>query len=148
MTDWIKHTTDTCPVDPDTVVEVQIRSVGGVPYPSTAGWVPWHTVDKYRLLTPEAAAKLTFAKPPEPEVTFKNPLFKDLEPLLEIERHQPPLPAQHLGDPFDDLSRLITLRLECLKLAGKAIHVSDPDDWTEFADTLLHYVLNGSVDKA
>jgi hypothetical protein len=43
---------------------------------------------------------------------------------------------------------LITLRLECLKLAGKAIHVSDPDDWTEFADALLHYVLNGSVDKA
>jgi hypothetical protein len=37
----------------------------------------------------------------------------------------------------------VALRLECLKLAGKAIHVSDPDDFTEFADTLFHYVLNG-----
>ena len=47
----------------------------------------------------------------------------------------------------------VALRLECLKLAmdlasQKTARVSDTDDLKRLADILLHYVLNGSVDKA
>jgi hypothetical protein len=78
MTDWIEHTTDTCPVDPETVVEVRLR--GGYVRPADkAGDMDWgsfwvasfrpplgspvlHPLDvtHYRIITP--------AKPPEPEM--------------------------------------------------------------------------------
>jgi hypothetical protein len=110
--DWIEHTGDTCPVDPETVVFVRYGS--GLVEKDRANGFPWWMrnpagITHYRIITP--------AKPPEPEMTNPEPDF-------------------------------IALRLECLKLAFEAVHVSHPDDWTEFADTLLHYVLNGSVDKA
>jgi hypothetical protein len=126
--DWIEHTTDTCPVDPETVVEARFKG-GRVPQINPAGSLIWlrnHStpIFCYRIITPAKPAWLDDpdpgadpAKPPEPEMTNPEPDF-------------------------------IALRLECLKLAFEAVHVSHPDDWTEFADTLLHYVLNGSVDKA
>lgn len=61
-----------------------------------------------------------------PEVTFKYPLLEDPEP----EMTEPDL---------------ITLRLECLKLA---LQESSGTDYQRTADIFLHYVLNGSVDKA
>ena len=109
MTDWIEHTGDTCPVDPETVVEVRIAGFLHPFAPEKAHWMRWENITHYRIVTP--------AKPPEPEMTKPEP-------------------------------DLIALRLECLKLAFEAVHVSHPDDWTKFADDLLHYVLNGSVDKA
>jgi len=129
MTDWIEHTGDTCPVDPETVVEVHYRNgLTDTVKGSERRWTdaleittclpsPWN-ITHYRIITP--------AKPPEP--------------VHEMKFYDPP-PAKPEPD-------LIALRLECLKLAFEAVHVSHPDDWTEFADTLLHYVLNGSVDKA
>jgi hypothetical protein len=59
-------------------------------------------------------------------VTFKYPLLEDPEP----EMTEPDL---------------ITLRLECLKLA---LQESSGTDYQRTADIFLHYVLNGSVDKA
>jgi hypothetical protein len=47
---------------------------------------------------------------------------------------------------------LITLRLECLKLAVRARETVKwgkiPPSVNDLADSFLHYVLNGSVDKA
>jgi hypothetical protein len=117
MTDWIEHTTDTCPVDPETVVEVRYGS-GLVEKDRANGFLWWMRnpagIKHYRVITP--------AKPPEPEM------------------------------PEPDL---ITLRLECLKLAvqswGEAAKLgagSTVYDWELTADRFLHYVLNGSVDKA
>ena len=40
---------------------------------------------------------------------------------------------------------LITLRLECMKMAVSHFSILDRE---QAADRLLHYVLNGSVDKA
>ena len=186
MTDWIKHTTDNCPVDPETVVEVRLR--GGYVRPADkAGDMDWgsfwlasarpplgspiqHPLDvtHYRIVTldkpqePEgkeidprgtqmwierklddgrpARYRVTAvgpngAAPPTddaPEVTFKYPLLEDPEP----EMTEPDL---------------ITLRLECLKLAATldmaqilGAHLT----FEQVADIFLHYVLNGSVDKA
>jgi hypothetical protein len=159
MTDWIEHTTDTCPVDPETVVEVRwVGSGTAASRPLPAIYVAWKGgwVSHYRIIIP--------AKPPEPEmvksdwikftmsngrparyrvtaigpngavpptddapeVTFKSDLFKDPEPDM----------------PEPDL---ITLRLECLKLAVSHFSILDRE---QAADRLLHYVLNGSVDRA
>jgi len=116
MTDWIEHTTDTCPVDPETVVEVQPRATfmptkAGVLGPRwQRGWAS--SITHYRIVTP--------AKPLEPEMTKPEP-------------------------------DLITLRLECLKLAvGMLDRLTFREGSTvaDAADDLLHYVLNGSVDKA
>ena len=139
MTDWIKHTTDNCPVDPETVVEVRLR--GGYVRPADkAGDMDWgsfwlasarpplgspiqHPLDvtHYRIITP--------AKPQEPE-------GKEIDPRgtqMWIER-QPDL---------------ITLRLECLKLAvNDHFYEAGEPDYEKVADRFLHYVLNGSVDKA
>jgi hypothetical protein len=115
MTDWIEHTGDTCPVEPETVVEVLPRATIMMEAAKAGVFGPrWRrggksSITHYRIITA--------AKNPEPEMTKPEP-------------------------------DLITLRLECLKLAFEAVHVSHPDDWTKFADDLLHYVLNGSVDKA
>jgi hypothetical protein len=113
MTDWIEHTGDTCPVDPETVVFVRYGS--GLVEKDRANGFPWWMrnpagITHYRITTP--------AKPPEPEMTKPEP-------------------------------DLVALRLECLKLAVTA----DPQGlWDDgvvgLADYLLHYVLNGSVDKA
>jgi hypothetical protein len=121
MTNWIEHTTDTCPVDPETVVAVRFRDATERSDLLAVQW-NWSRatnakagyITHYRIITP--------AKPPEPEMTKPEP-------------------------------DLITLRLECLKLANdlaaqKAARVSHTDDLKELANILLHYVLNGSVDKA
>jgi hypothetical protein len=122
MTDWIEHTTDTCPVDPDTVVEVRM-SPRGLCYTARAGDLYWdiRRWSHYRIITP--------AKPPEPEMTkthedYTGPTF---------------------GVPTKPEPDLITLRLECLKLA---LQESSGTDYQRTADIFLHYVLNGSVDKA
>jgi hypothetical protein len=145
MTDWIKHTTDTCPVDPETVVEVRLR--GGYVRPADkAGDMDWgsfwvasfrpplgspiqHPLDvtHYRIITP--------AKPPEPEMTKTH--------------------EDYTGPAFATATKpepdLITLRLECMKLAvGMLDKLTFQGGSTvaDAADDLLHYVLNGSVDKA
>jgi hypothetical protein len=196
MTDWIEHTTDTCPVDPETVVEVRYRN----PWKASLYWLGWHLsarsvewrgrdITHYRIITPAPTPPLFLggdpvkpawlddpdpgadpAKPPEPEgkeidpsgtqmwferklddgrivrcrvtavgpngavpptddapeVTFKCPLLEDPEP----EMTEPDL---------------ITLRLECMKMAVSHFSILDRE---QAADRLLHYVLNGSVDKA
>ena len=90
MTDWIEHTTDTCPVDPETVVEVRLRGVYVRPA-DKAGDIDWgsflkasgrpplgspilHPLDvtHYRIITPAPTPPLFLggdpAKPPEPEM--------------------------------------------------------------------------------
>jgi hypothetical protein len=88
-------------------------------WPRSARSVEWRerVITHYRIITP--------AKPPEPE-------GKEIDPRgtqMWIKR-QPDL---------------ITLRLECLKLA---LQESSGTDYQRTADIFLHYVLNGSVDKA
>jgi hypothetical protein len=126
MTDWIEHTTDTCPVDPDTVVEVRWL---GRPLPAI--YVAWKGgwVSHYRIITP--------AKPPEPEMAKtaqEHAAAMFATAATPITSHQPM-----------DGHNLITLRLECLKLAVSHFGILDRE---QVADRLLHYVLNGSVDKA
>ena len=132
MTDWIEHTTDTCPVDPETVVEVRYGS--GLVESHRANEFPWWMLSKagithYRIITP--------AKPPEPEMT--NPP-NYLDTLSEEQRRRILLSCPPKPEPD-----LITLRLECLKLA---LQESSGTDYQRTADIFLHYVLNGSVDKA
>jgi hypothetical protein len=126
MTDWIEHTTETCPVDPETVVEVRM-SPRGLCYTARAGDLYWdiRRWSHYRIITP--------AKPPEPEMVkthedYTGPTF-GVRPKPEPD--------------------LITLRLECLKLAvNDHFYEAGEPDYEKAADRLLHYVLNGSVDKA
>jgi len=112
MTDWIKHTTDTCPVDPETVVEVVLQFGASIKAPSPPKparrfiWTEDGSITHYRIITP--------AKPPEPEMTKPEP-------------------------------DLITLRLECMKMAVSHFSILDRE---QAADRFLHYVLNGSVEKA
>ena len=127
MTDWIEHTTDSCPVDPETVVEVRVKhgaSIVDWSPPRPARRFRWADpcITHYRIVTP--------AKPPEPDM-----------PKTAQERAAAMVAATK---PEPDL---ITLRLECLKIA---VHIAQKLDVTEMvvADRLLHYVLNGSVDKA
>jgi hypothetical protein len=148
MTDWIKHTTDTCPVDPDTVVEVRFR--GGMVRPADKArdtpwgifWVgagdartpPPHPLDvtHYRIITPAPTPPLFLggdpAKPPETEMT-----------KTAQERAAAMVAATKPEPDF------VALRLECLKLAVSHFGILDRE---QVADRLLHYVLNGSVDKA
>jgi hypothetical protein len=134
MTEWIEHTGDTCPVDPETVVEVRYGS-GLVEKDRANGFLWWMRnpagITHYRIITP--------AKPPKPEMT--NPP-NYLDTLSEEQRR-----AVLLSCPPKPEPDLITLRLECLKIA---VHIAPKLDVTEMvvADALLHYVLNGSVDKA
>ncbi len=126
MTDWIEHTGDTCPVDPETVVEVRYR---GEPIARSdeARFMGWHrgSITHYRILTP--------AKPPEPEEPFAP---WDSWPKRSSEA----LPSE---------PDLINLRLECLKLAvNDHFYEAGEPDYEKVADRFLHYVLNGSVDKA
>lgn len=113
MTDWIEHTGDTCPVDPETVVEVRYGS-GLVEKDRANGFLWWMRnpagIKHYRIVTP--------AKPPEPKMTKPEP-------------------------------DLITLRLECLRLAvNDHFYEADHVRYEQVADRFLRYVLNGSVDKA
>lgn len=125
MTDWIEHTGDTCPVDPETVVEVQPRATfmptkAGVLGPRwQRGWAS--SITHYRIITP--------AKPPEPEMA------------KTAQEHAAAMFATAIKPEPD----LITLRLECLKLA---LYHYGESDHEQAADRFLHYVLNGSVDKA
>jgi hypothetical protein len=140
MTDWIEHTTDTCPVDPETVVEVRVKHGASIvdwspPRPARRFRWPDPCITHYRIITPAPTPPLFLGgdpvKPPEPEMTkthddYTGPTF---------------------GVPTKPEPDLITLRLECLKIA---VHIAQKLDVTEMvvADRLLHYVLNGSVDKA
>jgi len=145
MTDWIEHTGDTCPVDPETVVEVALQY--GAPSPPKPArlflWTEDGDITHYRIITPAPTPPLFLggdpAKPPEPEMT-KPPNY--LDTLSEEQRRRILLSCPPKPEPD-----LITLRLECLKLAAGA-RVSHTDDLKDLADILLHYVLNGSVDKA
>ena len=140
MTDWIEHTTDTCPVDPETVVEVRHGKHHRVSS-GKALYMPWGRysdrlpgggfgtpaleITHYRIITP--------AKPPEPEMTkthedYAGPTF---------------------GVPTKPEPDFVALRLECLKLAVTA----DPQGlWDDgvvgLADYFLRYAIDGSVDKA
>jgi hypothetical protein len=78
-------------------------------------------VTHYRIITP--------AKPPEPEMA------------KTAQEHAAAMFATAIKPEPD----LITLRLECLKLA---LQESSGTDYQRTADIFLHYVLNGSVDKA
>jgi hypothetical protein len=239
MTDWIEHTTDTCPVDPETVVEVVLRGDRS-PEKRTKKAKDWWWVNNsassithYRIITPAKPLKPTGvlrreitedpadwkrasyaenAKPPEPEgkeidprgtqmwtkfimsdgraaryrvtavgpngpvpvteeapepeVTFKCPLLEDPEPeedeayLEEAQRQADREYAAYKRgfeagrtQPEPDL---ITLRLECLKLAvAQTIQFGLSQKKghgylaiEELSDEYIHYVLNGSVDKA
>jgi hypothetical protein len=125
MTDWIEHTTDTCPVDPETVVEVRYR---GAPIArrDEARFMGWHrgSITHYRIITP--------AKPPEP-------------PEPEMPKTHEDYTGPTFGVPTKPEPDLITLRLECMKMAVSHFSILDRE---QAADRLLHYVLNGSVDKA
>jgi hypothetical protein len=144
MTDWIEHTTDTCPVDPDTVVEVRYRN----PWMVGQYWacrlsarsVEWRgrDVTHYRIITP-APTPLLFlggdpVKPPELEMTPKAIPEGVVRAMGSL--------ACDMNDGKPDL---ITLRLECMKMAVSHFSILDRE---KVADRLLHYVLNGSVDKA
>jgi hypothetical protein len=128
MTEWIEHTTGRCPVDPETVVEVLLPGHTQPSPPRLATLVNWRrgAVAYYRIITP--------AKPPEPEMT--KTAQERAAAMVAATKPEPDL---------------ITLRLECLKLAATldmaqilGAHVT----FEQVADIFLHYVLNGSVDKA
>jgi len=94
---------------------------------------PVPEITHYRIITPAPTPPLFLGgdpvKPPEPEMTkthedYTGPTF---------------------GVPTKPEPDLITLRLECLKLA---LQESSGTDYQRTADIFLHYVLNGSVDKA
>jgi hypothetical protein len=164
MTDWIEHTGDTCPVDPETVVEVVLRgdrslSVPRPPEKRTKKAKDWWWVNNsassithYRIITP--------AKPPEPEMVMRSyptaaaPGLDGQNILRTTIGAQ--MPKTHedytgptVGVPPKPEPDLITLRLECLKLAVTA----DPQGlWDDgvvgLADYFLRYAIDGSVDKA
>lgn len=134
MTDWIEHTGNTCPVDPETVVEVRSRATFRTETTKAGVFGPrWllggkSSITHYRIVTP--------AKPPEPEERFAP---WDSWP----KRSSEVLPSE---------PDLVALRLECMKLAAReGQHLGFEDRSAtvqELADSFLDYVLNGSVDKA
>jgi hypothetical protein len=130
MTDWIEHTTDTCPVDPETVVEVVLQFGASIKAPSPPKparrfiWTEDGSITHYRIITP--------AKPPEP-------------PEPEMPKTHEDYTGPTFGVPTKPEPDLITLRLECMKMAVSHFSILDRE---QAADRLLHYVLNGSVDKA
>ena len=78
MTDWIEHTTDTCPVDPETVVEVRVKHGASIvdwspPRPARRFRWPDPCITHYRIITPAPTPPLFLGgdpvKPPEPEMT-------------------------------------------------------------------------------
>jgi hypothetical protein len=192
MTDWIEHTGDTCPVDPETVVEVRYGS--GLVESDRANKFPWWMLSKagithYRIITPAPTPPLFLggdpAKPPEPDMTrrydaaeayaerrvrpemnadaaaaLKRQLadaYRAGEAVQELKVKalaKPPEPemaktAQEHAAAMVAATKpepdLITLRLECMKMAVSHFSILDRE---QAADRLLHYVLNGSVDKA
>jgi hypothetical protein len=143
MTDWIKHTTDTCPEDPETVVEVRIKhgtSIVDWSPPRPARRFRWADpcITHYRIITP--------AKPPEPEMAKTH---EEDEAYLEEARRQADREYSAYKRGFEAATKpepdLLTLRLECMKMAVRHFSILDRE---QAADRLLHYVLNGSVDKA
>lgn len=146
MTDWIEHTGDTCPVDPETVVEVRIKYGTSIidwspPRPAHRfRWTPVPDITHYRIITPAPTTAvvtkdMTFseAKPPEPEMA------------KTAQEHAAAMFATAIKPEPD----LIALRLECLKLAvNDHFYEAGEPDYERVADRFLHYVLNGSVDKA
>ena len=182
MTDWIEHTTDSCPVDPETVVEVRVKHGASIidwSPPRPARRFRWADpcITHYRIITP--------AKPPEPDMTrrydaaeayaerrvrpemnadaaaaLKRQLadaYRAGEAVQELKVKalaKPPEPemaktAQEHAAAMVAATKpepdLITLRLECMKMAVSHFSILDRE---QAADRLLHYVLNGSVDKA
>ena len=195
MTDWIKHTTDTCPVDPETVVEVVLQFGASIKAPSPPKparrfiWTEDGSITHYRIITPAPTPPLFLggdpAKPPEPDMTrrydaaeayaerrvrpemnadaaaaLKRQLadaYRAGEAVQELKVKalaKPPEPemaktAQEHAAAMVAATKpepdLITLRLECMKMAVSHFSILDRE---QAADRLLHYVLNGSVDKA
>ena len=163
MTDWIEHTGDTCPVDPETVVEVHYRNgLTELGKAAVRRWTdaleittclpsPWN-ITHYRIVTP--------AKLPELEMVMRSyPTAAapglDGQNILRttIGAQMPKTHEDYTGPTFGVPTKpepdLITLRLECLKLAVKAIETgARPYSPQSLAEGFLHYVLNGSVDKA
>jgi len=82
VTDWIEHTTDTCPVDPETVVEVRYR---GAPIArrDEARFMGWHrgSITHYRIITP--------AKPPEPPEPEMPKTHEDYPAPRSVSRPSP-----------------------------------------------------------
>jgi hypothetical protein len=149
VTDWIEHTTDSCPVDPETVVEVVLQFGASIKAPSPPKparrfiWTEDGSITHYRIITP--------AKPPEPEMTKTH---EEDEAYLEEARRQADREYSAYKRGFEAATKpepdLITLRLECMKMAV-TLEVAE-GRWLstieQVADRFLHYVLNGSVDKA
>ena len=205
MTDWIEHTTDTCPVDPETVVEVRVKHGASIidwSPPRPARRFRWADpcITHYRIITPAPTPPLFLggdpAKPPEPDMTrrydaaeayaerrvrpemnadaaaaLKRQLadaYRAGEAVQELKVKalaKPPEPemaktAQEHAAAMVAATKpepdLITLRLECLKLAvAQTIQFGLSEKKghgylaiEELSDEYVHYVLNGSVDKA
>jgi hypothetical protein len=169
MTEWIEHTTGRCPVDPETVVEVLLPGHTQPSPPRLATLANWRkgAVAYYRIITP--------AKPPEPEGKEIDPrgtqmwikqqpdriitpaptplLFLGGDPVKPPELEMTKTAQEHAAAMFATATKpepdLITLRLECLKLAvNDHFYEAGEPDYERVADRLLHYVLKGSVDKA
>jgi hypothetical protein len=200
MTDWIEHTTDTCPVDPETVVAVRHTkhhrvSSGKALYmawgrypdrlPGGGFGTPVPDITHYRIITPAPTPPLFLggdpvkpawlddpdpgadpAKPLKPTGVLRREIYEDpadWKRASYAENAKPPEPEMtNPPNYLDTLSEeqrrrillscptkpepdFIALRLECLKLA---LQESSGTDYQRTADIFLHYVLNGSVDKA
>jgi hypothetical protein len=123
--DWIEHTGDTCPVDPETVVDICFLD-GSQLFHVKADDFKW-------FCSRENKSKITH---------YRINGLKIRWPTSSREVRFPPEPD------------LITLRLECLKLAVAAHPTvkwnrnKPTPSLDHLADIFLHYVLNGSVDKA
>jgi hypothetical protein len=154
MTDWIEHTTDTCPVDPETVVEVRYRN----PWMAARYWagrlsarsVEWRGRDitHYRIITPAPTPPLFLGGDPAKPAWLDDP-DPGADPAKPPEPEMTKTHKDYTGPAFATATKpepdLITLRLECMKMAVSHFSILDRE---QAADRLLRYVLNGSVDKA
>jgi len=178
MTDWIEHTTDTCPVDPETVVEVRHAkhhrvSSGKALYmpwgrysnrlPGDGYGIPVPEITHYRIVTPDKPLKPTGVL--RREIYYEDPA--DWERASYAENAKPPEPEMtNPPNYLDTLSEeqrrrillscptkpepdFIALRLECLKLAVNAhFYEAGQPDYEQVADRFLRYAIDGSADKA
>jgi hypothetical protein len=173
MTDWIEHTTDACPVDPETVVEVLLPGYTRPSLPCLATKVNWNkgAVAYYSIITPAKPLKPTGvlrreitedpadwkrasyaenAKPPEPE---EDEAYLE-EAQRQADREYAAYKRGFEAGRTQPEPDFVNLRLECLKLAVKAIETGDcPYSPQSLANRFLRYAIDGyafdgSVDKA